>query len=163
MTATTYPVGPLMDALGASTPAALARAVSVDVSTARQAMADGLSEGQAKSWARVARLDPKVVWAPCERPVKPATPPTINGFEWVEELPPRPLTSRVGRLSWAQKLEPMRAHPGRWARVARTDTIKKAHHRQFHMRKTLGAGWEVEWRPDDDGASIYVRYVGGAS
>lgn len=162
MTATTYPAGPLMDALGASTPAALARAVSVDVGTARQAIENGMSEGQAKSWARVARLDPQVVWAPCERPVKPTTPPTINGFEWVEELPPRPLQSHAGRLGWAQKLEPMRAHPGRWARVARTDTIKKAHGRRFWMLKTLGAGWEVEWRPDGDGVSIYARYVGEA-
>ena len=116
-----------------------------------------MTEGQAKSWARVARVDPKVVWAPCE---KPAAPAMINGFEWVEELPPRPLTSRVGRKSWAQQLEPMRAHPGRWARVAQTDSIKKAQGRRCQMMRTLGAGWEVDWRPDDGGASIYVRYVG---
>lgn len=167
------PLQPLLDHLNVTLDE-LARECRVSATTARAANATGLTAAQARSWCHHAGVDFDDVW-PTSTPTADTRPaplkavPTVSKpavasgpFEWVDELPP-PAKKRVrGRTSWATVLDPLRTQPGRWARVVTNiDTEKKAKQRRWSMRNVLGAGFQVEWRPNPDGTfDVYARYVG---
>ena len=161
------PIAPLLRALEVNTPAGLGKAVGVDAGTARAAMANGISPGKASAWCHYAGVDFNTVWcepakaAPKLVAVTPAEEPPVlpDGMQWVEELPPG--REPGGRTrNWADRLAPLRERPGQWALVITVDTSKKAIQRRGHMRKVLGADWEVANRPVPDGHGLFARYVG---
>jgi hypothetical protein len=68
------------------------------------------------------------------------------------------------RTRWTQRLEPLKARPGEWARVHVTAKPEQAHSQAGALRAGKFAIPEGDWdftsRKAGNGGEIYARYLG---
>lgn len=169
MAGTSVPIKPLLAALKVNTPAMLASATGLDVQQARSMMqANHIDRAAAIMLAQAAKLDPAVLWPDSRQaPERTSGLPTLfDGMEWVDELPPARQTRRTDRGWWQSRVAPLRAAPGRWARIEGAGSSKALLERAKRVRVFIGDEFEVEVRALDPKGKhdtphhLYVRFRG---
>jgi hypothetical protein len=142
-----YPADRLMEHLGVTSIDALAKQVRVDTATATLAVADGLTEGQARSWCKVLGTTVEIVWA-LRLPAG-----------WVRKAPA--VKQRSVARRWDDAFTALHAIPGEWCRVELFADEERARRRLATVRAALPkrrTGFRFVVDPDDGGWGLFARW-----